>query len=215
MSKKTSASLPGSGKYLSLHMSGSAAFLPQELLSFDNERTAKTPGPFLRPEFIKWKYGLSATGSGLPENLPDPILKFKKNEKRPLRDFEGMGSLILLSDNALRILKEYAGSSIDCRSAIVYLCDDDGEIKIEGYSICDVTRFENLLDMEKSALSKGSNPNIYWEATSKIAFLDKPSSDVHLFRLLNIPESVFCSRELAHSVIKAGLTGVKFVDPGV
>jgi hypothetical protein len=201
-------------KWYSLRATFSRKYLPRKFISFENLRTAKTPGPFLRPELVEWRFGFSATGSGFPEGLPRTIVRCENNPKRPLRDFEGLESLLIVSTRALDVLKVYAGDSIDFRSIELLLCDKTGEQRVEGYSMCDVVRFEDLLDVANSDLATGSNPNIYWEDGSTLAFLPCAPGDLHLFRLLRMPSSIFCSRELARAIKEAGLTGVQFAEPG-
>jgi hypothetical protein len=214
MTGSATIATPRSRKWYSLRATSSRKCLPQKVLSVGNPRTAKTPGPLLRPEFIAWRYGFSATGSGFPKSLPPPVVRYEKNPRRPLRDFEGMGTLLIVSAKALSLLKMHAADSIDYRSAEIFICDKTSEQAVDGHSMCDVVRFEDLLDFATSDVETGSNPNICLEAGGTLAFLPTASDDIHLFRVLQMPDSIFCSRELARAIMQAGLTGVQFFEPG-
>lgn len=187
-----------------------AGIRSQDLLDWDSSRQANRAGPFIAPHIPSLGIRLTSLGSGFPRDAPPDRLIYKLNPKRRMRDFESLSAFWLISEPARDVLLRYASDSIDLAPAHVLLRAKDGkDIEIPPRHLCDVIRFEDVVDEAASKIEWGLDRKKY-SVGSLLAFKPNLPPNLHLFRLWKWPQLIVCSAELRRAIEAANLRGVAF-----
>lgn len=204
-----SASLPPLNNFFSLLTDPMAGIRSQDMLDWQSSRAANRAGPFVAPHLPSLGIKLTSLGSGFPRDAPPDQIVYKLNKRRPLRDFESGGAFWIVSEAARDVLQRYAVDSIDFAPAQVLLRGKDGkDIETPPRFLCDVVRFEDVVDEAASKIQWG--PGVQHGVGSLFAFKADLPANLHLFRLWKAPGTVICSAELRHALEAAKFSGVAF-----
>lgn len=183
------------------------------MLEWDMSRGGDRAGPFIAPHLPSIGIKLTSMGSGFPRDAPPDRIVFEHDPKRPLRDVEGGGNFWIISDAARSVLLQHAASSIDLAPADVFVRRNGVDEPAGPRWLCDVIRFEDVVDEGASIIDWEANHLMYSIGTKYIFKSDVPD-DLHLFRLWKAPGVIACSQRLRDAIKAAKLTGMALKDLG-
>lgn len=187
-----------------------AGIRSQDMIDWENSRASNRAGPFIAPHIPSLGIKLTSLGSGFPRGAPPDRIIYKLNPKRPVRDFENASAFWIISEPARDVLLRFASDSIDLAPAQVLLRHKDGkDIAIPQRHLCDVIRFEDVVDEVASEIQWGVGGKQYGPG-SLFAFKSGLPPNLHLFRLWKWPRAIVCSAELRMALEAANLRGVAF-----
>ncbi|MEQ1811040.1 MAG: DUF1629 domain-containing protein [Terricaulis sp.] len=189
-----------------------AGLRSQETLDWECSRAGNRAGPFIAPHIPSLGIRLTSLGSGFPRDAPPDRIVYRLNRRRPVRDFENGSAFWIVSAQARAVLMAYAADAIDCAQAQVLVRSKQGQdLEIPNRWLCDVIRFEDVVDEANSHIESGAPAAIRsYSAGSLLAFKKDLPPDLHLFRIWKWPQIVVCSAALRSALEAANLTGVAF-----
>lgn len=189
-----------------------AGLLSQDTIDWEMSRAGNRAGPFIAPHLPSLGIRLTSLGSGFPRDAPPDRIVYKLNRRRRVRDFENGSACWIVSARARAVLMAYAANAIDCAQAQVWVRSKQGkDLEIPNRWLCDVIRFEDVVDEANSHIEWGAPAEIRgYSVGSLLAFKKDLPADLHLFRIWKWPRVVVCSAELRGALEAANLTGVAF-----
>jgi hypothetical protein len=161
-------------------------------------------------------YEHTGCGSGIPLIPETPIVLIDTSRaSAPLADIEpGPGTRWYISDRAKRVLERVDAGAFDIRRAQTSI--DGRQQGEEGpYYVCDVTRFVDAPDEQRSRITVVRGPmravSVFGDQNT---FLRSRVGNHRIFRLMYSSHRVACTEEFRAAVSQAGLTGIEFEKMG-
>lgn len=161
-------------------------------------------------------------GSGF-WNMETPLFLIDPAKGRvPLADVEpAIGRDIwLISGRAKRVFENVDAAGFEFVRVKIKTRSDHAEVQSDPeYWLCDVVRFLDALDEEKSSavvksLSNGVKRARRRGIGTEVLKSSVIGRDSHIFRLMYAPSAVYATESFVDAVTKAKLTGVKIGDGG-
>ncbi len=144
-------------------------------------------------------------GEPLPVSWAPPPFEVKRAKAKLPDIIAWKEYLPLLSRRAVELFREHAPGCAEYKEFVT--------IRGERYSVINVLAKENILDVDKSEVSHTVDGGIR-SVQSFVFTNDQVSSP--LFKLQNMSAGpIFITRQLAETILQAGLLGFQFRDPAI
>lgn len=181
-------------------------------ITWVNVGTGVVRGPNRHPLGL---YEHTAYGSGVPLVPRTPTLLIdRSNAAVELADIEpAPWTRWYISNRAKLLLESVDAAAFDIKPSQTYI---DGREQGEDstYFVCDVTRFVDALDEQRSRVTVRSPVRTVSIFGDQNTFLRSRVGNHCIFRPTYTPHCVACTEEFRTAVLQAGLTGVRFEKMG-